>query len=274
VGVFTTAVTGGTGKIGSAVVERVIDGGLEAVAVDWADHPKSTADTVIHADLLDAGDVYGAIGKSGADAVVHIGMVPEPYNDPDFSVYESNVRSAWNVLEAADSLELASVCLPSSSNVIGSEHQEHDVTVRCLPVDEQHPRTPDDPYSIAKHATEVTADGFGQRSATDLTVASLRFPCVVNNAEMDEYLVRPDRSLDTPTESAPRRVGTYCFRISTSRTRRRAPIEADFAGHEVFWTTAADATTGSDSDCYGLSTCFCRPRGVSLSASSLIPVAG
>lgn len=157
----TIAVTGGNGKIGSAILEHLGEHGYETVNISRGKRREEASDAYVTTDLLDAGETYGALAKYNVDAVVHIGTIPNPYSNPDFRVYESNVMSGAHVLEAAESLGLESVCLASSINAMGSEHHERPAEVRYIPVDEGHSRTPDDSYGIAKHAMEVPRTGSG-----------------------------------------------------------------------------------------------------------------
>lgn len=83
--------------------------------------------------------------------------------------------SAYHVLEAAADLGLESVVLPSSINVMGAVFQEAPTDVRYLPVDEDHPLTPRDPYALGKQTTEAIGDGFGRRPAGP-TISSVRYP--------------------------------------------------------------------------------------------------
>ncbi|WP_137290453.1 NAD-dependent epimerase/dehydratase family protein [Natronorubrum halophilum] len=246
--ISTIAVTGGNGKIGSAILEHLADHGYETVNISRGKRCEGVSDTYITANLLDAGETYGAIAKTGTDAVIHMGTIPDPYSDPDYRVYESSVMSAKHVLEAADSLGLESVCLPSSINAIGSEHQERNADIRYLPVDEAHPRTPDDPYGIAKHAMEVTADGVGRRPSTDLTIASLRYPWVTTEEEMREHFVEADRSLEALAKVHPatgRDVLFSYLAVDDATSIARKAVEADFEGHEVFWAVAGDTTAAA-----------------------------
>jgi nucleoside-diphosphate-sugar epimerase len=244
----TVAVTGGNGKIGAAIIEHLNEAGYETVNVSRGKRREDVSDAYVTTDLLDAGETYGAIAKSDADAVIHMGTIPNPYRNPDYQVYESNVMSAMHVLEAADALGLESVCLPSSINALGSEHQERPAEVEYLPMDETHPRTPDDSYGIAKHAMEVTADGIGRRPSTDLTIASLRYPWVTDEAEMRESFVETDRSLDALDDVHPatgREVLFSYLAIDDAARIARKAIEADFTGHETFWAVAGDTTAAA-----------------------------
>lgn len=246
--ISTIAVTGGNGKIGSAILEHLADHGYETANISRGKRSEEVSDTYVTTDLLDAGETYSAIAKTGADAVIHMGTIPDPYSNPDYRVYESSVMSATHVLEAADSLGLESVCLPSSINAIGSEHQERDVNVKRLPVDENHPRTPDDAYGIAKHAMEVTADGIGRRPSTNLTIASLRYPWVTTDEEMREHFAEADRSLEALERVHPatgRDVLFSYLAVNDATAIARKAVEADFDGHEAFWAVAGDTTAAA-----------------------------
>lgn len=241
----TIAVTGGNGKIGEAILEHLSAHGYETANVSRGKRREEVSDSYVTTDLLDAGETYGALAKTDADAVIHMGTIPDPYRTPDFRTYESNVMSAVHVLEAADSLGLETVVLPSSINALGSEHQERPAEVNYLPIDEAHPRTPDDPYGIAKHAMEVTADGFGRRPSTDLTIASLRYPWVTTDEEMREAFVETDRSLSALADVHPatgRDVLFSYLAIEDGARIARKAVEADFEGHETFWAVAGDTT--------------------------------
>ncbi|WP_273837413.1 NAD(P)-dependent oxidoreductase [Halococcus sp. PRR34] len=241
----TIAVTGGNGKIGSAILEHLNKNEYETVNISRGKQREEISDMYVTTDLLDAGETYGALAKTNADAVIHMGTIPNPYSNPDFRVYESNVMSGAHVLEAADALGLKSVCLASSINAMGSEHQERPVDVRYVPLDESHPRTPDDPYGLAKHAMEVTADGFGRRPSTDMTIASLRYPWVMTDEEMREYLLGPDRSLEALDDVHPatgREVLFSYLAMEDAVSIAQKAVEADFDGHEPFWAVAGDTT--------------------------------
>lgn len=247
----TVAVTGGNGKIGSAIIEHLSDHGYETANIARGKRREEVSDTYITTDLLDAGETYGAIAKSGADAVIHMGTIPDPYSDPDYRVYESSVMSATHVLEASDSLGLEAVCLPSSINAIGSEHQERAADVRYLPVDEEHPRTPDDSYGIAKHAMEVTADGIGRRPSTDMAITSLRYPWVTTEAEMREHFREADRSVAGLEDAHPATTRDVLFsylHIEDAAAVARKAIEADFSHHETVWAVATDTTAAVPTD--------------------------
>lgn len=244
-GIERVAVTGGNGKIGEHILQHLNEHGYHTVNVARGKQREDQSDEYLTTDLLDAGQVYGSLAKSDADAVIHMGTIPRPQLHAQHLVYESNVMSTMNILEASEALDLESVCIASSINAMGAEHQIRPADVQYVPIDEEHPRTPDDIYGIAKHAMEVTADGFARRPDSTLTIASLRYPWVVTRDEQREYLAERDRSLDALRTSHPatgRDVMFSYLDIEDGARIARRCVEADFVGHEVFWAVAADTT--------------------------------
>ncbi|WP_415378888.1 NAD-dependent epimerase/dehydratase family protein [Halosimplex sp. TS25] len=241
----TIAVTGGNGKIGRAILRDLADHGYETVNVSRGKRREDVADAYVTTDLLDAGETYGALAKADADAVVHMGTIPNPHGHQQYRTYESNTMSAMHVLEASEALGLESCCLASSINAMGAEHQQRPAQVEYLPVDETHPRTPDDVYGVAKHAMEVTADGFGRRPDSDLTISTLRYPWVPNEEELVESFVETDRSLDALIDDDPwsgRDVLFSYLHMDDATAVARKAVEADYDGHESFWAVAGDTT--------------------------------
>jgi hypothetical protein len=85
---------------------------------------------------------------------------------------------------------------------------------------------------------EVTADGFGRRPSTDLTISSLRYPWVTTDEEMRESFVRSDRSLDALDDVHPatgRAVLFSYLAMADATSIARKAVEAEFEGHETLW---------------------------------------
>jgi nucleoside-diphosphate-sugar epimerase len=243
----TVAVTGGNGTIGKALLQHLNEHGYSTVNIARGKRRESVSDDYITTDLLDAGETYGALAASNADAVVHMGTIPSPGRHPQHRTYESNTLSSIHVLEASESLDFEACCLASSINVMGAEHQQRDPQVEYFPVDDSHPRTPDDIYGIAKHAIEVTADGFGRRPDSDLTISTLRYPWVASEQEIRTDISECDRSLSAlRTDSSHTGVEVLFsyLHIGDACTLARNAVEADYTGHESFWAVAADTTAG------------------------------
>lgn len=241
----TVAVTGGNGKIGEKILRNLSKHGYRTVNLARGKRREEISDEYRTTDLLDAGEVYGSLAISDADAVIHMGTIPAPTNHPGFKTYQNNVMSSYHILEASQSLELNSVCLASSINIMGSVYQESPIEVFYLPVDESHPLTPRDPYAMAKHVVEVTADGFGRLDSNPTTISSLRYPWVAHEDELETTFADEPRDLAGLRDAwhhTTRDVLFSYIHIEDAADLARLAIEADYDGHEAFWAVADDTT--------------------------------
>ena len=235
------AVTGGNGTIGEAILREFADHGYHTIDVARGKQREDVSDEYRTTDLLDAGEVYGAFAASEPDAVVHMGTIPSPRNHAGHTTFESNAMSAYHVLEAATALDCEAVVLPSSINVMGADFQEAETDVRYLPVDEDHPLTPRDPYALGKHTTESLGEGFARRPDTP-QIVSLRYPWVTTSERLREAYAESDRSVDGIRESdwSGRSTLFSYLHLDDAASIARLAVEADVDGHEAVWAVAAD----------------------------------
>lgn len=248
--VETIAVTGGNGKIGEAILKHLNEHGYRTVNLARGKQREDVSDEYRTTDLLDAGEVYGSLAASDADAVIHMGTIPAPGSHPGYVVYESNVMSSYHVLEAGTKLGLESACLASSINAMGSVYQDESMEVFYLPVDEEHPLTPRDPYAVGKHALEVTADGFG-RLPDAPTISTLRYPWVATQEELTETFAKADRTMEGLADAWHHTTRDTLFsyvHIKDGADIARRCIEADWKGHERFWAVAGDTTADAHTE--------------------------
>lgn len=243
----TVAVTGGNGRVGQYVLDHLTSVGYRTVNLSRGEREEVHSDEYVRTDLLDAGEVYGAIAKSDPDAVVHLGMIPTPDRTPGYRTYESNVMSSYHVLEAAGELGVDRVILASSFSAIGGGFEPEGITVDYLPVDEDHRLTPSTPYGMGKQALEIAADGFARRGQdAPETITSLRFPWVVDDELARETFVEADRTLAGLRDSAHLHTqrNTLCTYAHAADvvTLVEEAIGASFAGHERVWVSAPDTS--------------------------------
>jgi nucleoside-diphosphate-sugar epimerase len=249
-GADTVLVTGSTGGIGSATVRGFADAGYRVVGIDLETGDGGAADELLQGDLLDPDFVDDAVAESGADAVVHLGTIPDPSGRPGHVTYRSNATTTYHVLAAAANHGIEDVVLASSINAIGASFQEAPMDVRYLPVDEDHPLTPRDPYALGKRTIELQGDGFARRVGAPHSVVSARFPWVGGVDGLREKFVEPDRSLDGlgPGSWATRDdLFAYIARPDAVRLLVRA-VEADVEGHEVVFASASDTSMATSSE--------------------------
>ena len=247
------AVTGGNGWIGSAILRELADHGYETVNVSRGEPDNDIADRYVRTDTTSAEDVRDAVDQTRPDAIVHMGTLPGPKEGvPPHRTYESTVMSSFHVLQAASEFGVASVALPSSINVMGAEWQDGPIAVDYLPVDEDHPCRPEDEeYSLAKHAMEVTADGFGRGEGAPTTISSLRLPWVGDDEGFGDVFGDGDRTIEglrDPDAPQARDVLFSYLHVADAARAARLAVEADFEGHEAFWLTATDTSASVPSE--------------------------
>ncbi|MDZ5811077.1 NAD(P)-dependent oxidoreductase [Halorubrum sp. AD140] len=177
----TVLVTGGRGASGRWVVDRLA-GDYEVVVVDY-DHPGLDVAPAPHlsfraADLADRGAALDVVHAVDPDAVVHWAAIPVAGTHPDGRVFETNVRAAKNVLDAAGRAD-ARIVQASSDGAYGFFFAEPTPLPDELPVTEDHPLRPEDPYGLSKVTAEATAGAVARRegvSAVSIRPSWIQYP--------------------------------------------------------------------------------------------------
>ncbi len=221
-------VTGGSGLAGRAIVQDLVEHGHAVLNADRV-KPATALCPFRFANLEDLGQVYGCL--HGAEAVVHFAAIPRPSFDTDEVVYRTNTMTTFNVLEAAAQLGIRRVVLASSMSVLGYPFYYHYFAPEYVPIDEQHPLKPQDPYALSKVVGEVLAQGFVRRSG--MTVISLRLGWIHTPETFQEQLVP---LWDDPAAGASN-LWAYIDSRDAAQACRRA-LTADVTGHAPFFIAA------------------------------------
>jgi nucleoside-diphosphate-sugar epimerase len=229
------AITGGSGRVGRATVERAFALGHSVVSLDQRkpDHIiESDRVTYIEADISD----YDALERAfaGCDALIHLAAIPSPRSHPEHIVHNNNVVGSYNAMMAAVKNGIRKICQASSINATGAVYSRWP-RYDYLPLDEEHPTYNEDPYSLSKWICEIQADSLVRRYE-DLTIASLRYHGV--------YPQQPEfkTSIDDVTEHDAAHLWGYCLLESVVRANLAA-IEANYVGHEVFYIVSPRNST-------------------------------
>ncbi len=176
-------VTGGGGLLGSYVVSALLED-AEVVAFDLA--PPVDDVGFIQASILDQQRLLDAF--RGADAVAHVAAAPNIGSGSPEHIFELNVRGTWNVLEAARLAGVRRVVLCSSDSVMGNTvWPEHFWCPAYLPVDEDHPVRPADPYALSKLLGEEAGRSYARRG---VEVVALRPVFILYPTMMGEVRAR------------------------------------------------------------------------------------
>jgi len=174
------AVTGGSGKLGRAVVRDLLEHGWDVVVLD-AVVPPGSEESVARVDLTDYGQVVGALGPlddrhDAVAAVVHLAAIPAPGRVPNAAPCANNVVATYNVFEACRVLGVRRVVWASSETVLGLPFPE--CPPPYLPVDEEYRPLPTSTYSLGKALEEEMAHHYC-RWVPDATILGLRFSNVM-----------------------------------------------------------------------------------------------
>jgi nucleoside-diphosphate-sugar epimerase len=161
----TVLVTGGRGASGRWIVDRLADD-YEVAVVDY-EHPGPGAVPASNisfraADLADRGEALDVVHAVDPDAVVHWAAIPVSGTHPDGRVFETNVHAAKNVLDAAGRAN-ARIVQASSDGAYGFFFADPTPLPDELPVTEEHPLRPEDPYGLSKVTAEAVAGAVARR---------------------------------------------------------------------------------------------------------------
>lgn len=179
------AVTGGSGKLGRHVVQRLKDEGHWVLNLDRLG---DRSPELVVVDLRDYGQVLDALlgvdrRHTGFDAVVHLGAVPAPGLMADAATFEHNMLSTYNVFQAARRAGIKKVVYASSETVLGTPF---DVDPPYIPVDEEYPARPETTYSLVKRLEEQMAVEMARRDP-ELSIVGLRFSNVMDPEDYDAF---------------------------------------------------------------------------------------
>jgi nucleoside-diphosphate-sugar epimerase len=184
----TVAVTGGSGKLGRAVVPALIEDGWTVVNFDRVPAPGSPV-RFIRIDLTDFGQVVEALSgidevHQGGDAVVHLAAIPGATFAPNVATFDNNLLSTFHVFQAAKLFKIHNLVWASSETLLGYPFNKPPAYV---PLDENIPPTPEVAYALAKDLEEEMARQYC-RWNPDQKMIGLRFSNVI---EPSEYAAFP-----------------------------------------------------------------------------------
>jgi nucleoside-diphosphate-sugar epimerase len=244
-------VTGGAGRLGRYAIEELLEQGFEVLATDTA-RPETNRCRFVAADLLDVEALPGIF--SGAGAVVHLARRRFPYTEngfdpasgtwktPDVSGdarrFNDNTTMTYNVLSAAIAAGVIRLVCGSSLAVYGFFYPATATTPDYLPVDENHPRRPQDPYGLSKLVGEHMCDSFSRKAPVQ--IASLRFSGIY---AAENAAVLAERKKNPILRGAGALWSYLDFRDAAAACR--LALQANFAGHQPF-NICAPATIMDD----------------------------
>ena len=234
-------VSGARGKVGTATVAALMQRGHEVRATDLHrpvfERPEPDDPDYMQADLTDAGQAYAMV--RGMDAVVHTAAIPEPTSNAPHTVFENNLLATFNLIEAAVRWGLPRFVNTSSETVPGYFFAERGFLPDYVPVDEEHPIRPQDPYALSKYFGELLMDAAVRRS--DIRCITIRPSWVQHEGNYERNLgpqIR-DRSELNP--------GFWSYiDVYDLADAMCLAAESDLPGHEVFYIASPDNAGSRD----------------------------
>lgn len=155
-----TFVTGGTGLVGSWLIQRLLDAGADVICLmrDWVPQSEAVRSNnlervkVVRGDIRDRDMLERALGEFEVDTVIHLAAqtIVTIANRNPISTFETNIQGTWNLLEACRrSPKVKQIVIASSDKAYGDQ--------KILPYDENTPLQGQHPYDVSKSAADLIA---------------------------------------------------------------------------------------------------------------------
>ena len=230
-------ITGGRGQTGRWVLDRLADA-HNVICLD-REHPGAEGATGVEyraLDLTDPGGVLDVVTEVDPDAVVHWAAIPVADTHPGVDLYRNNTLSTHAVLTAAGRVG-ARVVQASSDGAYGFFFAEETPLPESLPIPEDHPCRPEDPYGLSKVVAEEIAATVARRDG--VPIASLR-PTWIQ--EPGEYPCREPAYVEDRSAGAGNFWSYVDVRDVVDMVERA--LDAEFEGHEAFNCAGPDNALG------------------------------
>ena len=179
----------------------------------------------VRCELGDAQAVHNIL--EGAEAVIHMGAIPGPQRADPRVIFENNVAGDFNVMMSAAELGLRRVVFSSSAFGMGWAHDGNAFVPRYLPLDEEHPMMPFEPYGLTKQVGEDIGRMIARNS--DTTVVSLRF----TNVALPE--IQAEFPWPAPTPEHPLTLVMWAYADARDVAEAHVlAVDAEIAEYEAF----------------------------------------
>ena len=229
-------VTGGSGKLGRAVLKDLVAQGYSVLNIDQT-LPREPICKSVRIDLANFGEVasaiLGGVDENGGpfDAVVHLAAIPAPGQFANARTFANNVPATYNVFESCRIAGIKNIVFASSETVLGLPF---DNPPPYVPVDEDYFPRPETAYSLGKLLDETMAAQFC-RWDKDLKIVGLRFSNVM---DVEDYKAFP--SFDADARLRKWNLWAYIDARDGAQAVRRG-LEASFTGFEPFIIASPDS---------------------------------
>jgi nucleoside-diphosphate-sugar epimerase len=196
--------------------------------------PLKTNWPFIRAEITDLDAMCRAC--EGIDAVIHLAAATTGLPEHGKMIMDANVTGTYVMLDAARRQKAKRFICASSINAFGTIYWRlsgKPVEYTRMPLDENFPPVPEDPYSLSKHFNEQTCAAFNR--AYGIITAALRFSGVWT----DEMYQNARQNLK-PTTAWSDELFTWVH-VNDIASGVRAALEAEtLPGHGVYTLAAPD----------------------------------
>ena len=184
-------VTGGTGLVGSHLVERLLERGAKVFCTVRSKNPQSyfyqhkfdERVVTVDCDITNAARVFDVVSKYEIEYIFHLAAQPivaTSFINPH-ETFNSNILGTVNVLEAARRTPyIKGVVVASSDKAYGKD---------CLDAKEDQPLAGDHPYDVSKSATDLIAQTY--YNTYGLPVAITRFGNIFGPGDLNMNRIVP-----------------------------------------------------------------------------------
>jgi len=178
--------TGVTGRLGSRLLPVLLRDGHTVIAIDIKPPPpdflsslpsshqsRCILKTLDYTDYNLLEEVFSSASPK-IEWVIHLGAIPAPTLADWREVHKNNVVGSYNVMYTAVQHGVKRIVQASSMNAVGMSFTEAaNQYFPYLPIDEDYPLEPEDPYSLSKQIAEAQAQSIC-RLHKDVRISSLR----------------------------------------------------------------------------------------------------
>lgn len=227
-------ISGGSGLVGRTVVREL----AEDHQVDVVDL-KNPADgyTVFHrADVLSLSSLTNVIHDY--DVVVHLAGIPHPLHDPPEKVFMVNTVGTFNMLEACALGNVPIFIFMSSESTLGFAFSKTRMWPEYVPIDEEHPLRPQDPYGLSKVSGEMLCAAYARTYGMQTIALRAPWIWVPEPTEIPTY-----RLLVREYERWAKNLWAYIHVLDVCRAIRCAFTAPPLGKHESFFIAADDQWT-------------------------------
>ncbi len=166
--------TGGSGSVGKAVIERLVKSGYAVRVIGRRAGLVFEGADYHSCDINDYPRLREVIRE--CEAVVHLAALPNPAAGTPEEVFRANAQGTFNVFQAAAAEGIRRVVQASSINATGQFYGVKPAPLNYLPMDEEHPLFATDAYSFSKHIIEDIGEYFWRREG--ISSVAYRLPWV------------------------------------------------------------------------------------------------